>query len=497
MISSRHSLLALVASAVATVVTTAACSDYSDPDPIDGSGGAASTGGAATTGGAASSGGSSNSAGGTSGVGGTDGTSAGGSGAGGASSGGAGTEGSGGQGAGGASSGGANGAGGANSAGGSDGAGGGGGNTPDGPCDVLQAAGHECVAAYSTIRRLLSTYSGPLYQLRVGSSEYNIGGERVTNPAQATMPKNGTSVPYQTTAEVGTLIDVPQTAAGFGDSSIVTTNCPIGTTCTVAKIYDQSGKGNDLTVAKAGRNDGGDYAALDDFETVMNSKAELTVGGNAVHSLYMEARQGYRLTSPGNDVPTGTEAEGMYLLADGTHAGAACCWDFGNVTPDPKAYAEMNTLFLGEAYWGNGSGQPPWFGADFEAGVWMGGSQPSDPGWGGLDNPNPTGNPNMPSMNGVKYALGFLKTNDNAPDYTYALGTANIATDDTVNRAYEGPYPKDHPPGHLGAIVIGVGGDNSNNSWGTFYEGAVYKGYPEDATELAVMQNIKAAGYGQ
>jgi hypothetical protein len=47
-----------------------------------------------------------------------------------------------------------------------------------------------------------------------------------------------------------------------------------------------------------------------------------------------------------------------------------------------------------------------------------------------------------------------------------------------------------------GAIVLGVGGDNSNNSWGTFYEGAVLAGFPSDAAELGVLQNIKAIGYG-
>jgi hypothetical protein len=50
---------------------------------------------------------------------------------------------------------------------------------------------------------------------------------------------------------------------------------------------------------------------------------------------------------------------------------------------------------------------------------------------------------------------------------------------------------------HQGAVVIGVGGDNSNNSWGTFFEGAIVQGYPDAATEDAVFQNVKAAGYGQ
>jgi hypothetical protein len=48
-----------------------------------------------------------------------------------------------------------------------------------------------------------------------------------------------------------------------------------------------------------------------------------------------------------------------------------------------------------------------------------------------------------------------------------------------------------------GGIVLGVGGDNSNNSWGTFFEGAIVAGWPSDDAELAVMQNIQSAGYGQ
>jgi hypothetical protein len=104
-------------------------------------------------------------------------------------------------------------------------------------------------------------------------------------------------------------------------------------------------------------------------------------------------------------------------------------------------------------------------------------------------------------MTGVDFALGFLKTNDDA-DNTYALRMANVSTATSVHTAYRGRYPKlsysnPHGPDNRGAVVIGVGGDNSNNSFGTFYEGAIVAGFPEDATELAVMQNIKAVGYGQ
>jgi hypothetical protein len=276
------------------------------------------------------------------------------------------------------------------------------------------------------------------------------------------------------------------TADGFADAAAQDAVCG-GTTCTISLMYDQSGMGNDLPVAKRGRSDGGEFADDDDFESIADRGA-LTVGGHNVYSLYMEARQGYRQTSPGNGMPLDQEPQGIYMLADGTHYGTACCWDFGNVTPDPTQYHVMNTIFFGVAFWGRGAGNGPWFMADFEAGVWAGGSNPGDPGWGALSEPAPA-NSNNPSM-GVPFALGFLKTGTN-----YALRMANIETASTLTTAYEGPLPK--AMDNQGAVVIGVGGDNSNNSWGTFYEGAVLAGFPSDATELAVMQNIQSAGYGQ
>jgi non-reducing end alpha-L-arabinofuranosidase len=379
----------------------------------------------------------------------------------------------------------------------------------EGPCDIYAAAGQECVAAYSTVRRLLSTYTGPLYQIRVGSSAFNIGGLRVTNP---TVTWNGQgNNPRQTTPEAGELIDIPQTADGFADVTLQQQRCPLGTTCTVSLLYDQSGRENHMPVAKGGQSAGGGFAPLDDFETVMDARAGLTVGGHSVFSLFMQEHQGYRLTTPGDGVPVDQEAQGIYMLADGTRAGGACCWDFGNVTPNPLQFSEMNTLFFGEGYWGDGNGAAPWFGADFEAGVWMGGSAEGQPGWGQLypagDPRNNNGvarppNPNNPSMAGVKFALGFLKTNDDA-DNTYALRMANASTATEVQTAHRGRFPKlsfpngAHGADNQGAVVLGVGGDNSNNSFGTFYEGAVVAGFPDDATELAVMQNIQAARYGQ
>src|SRR5271157_1290008 len=56
------------------------------------------------------------------------------------------------------------------------------------PCDIYATAGTPCVAAYSTTRLLLSTYTGPLYQVRATSNNatkdiYPISGGTVANAA--------------------------------------------------------------------------------------------------------------------------------------------------------------------------------------------------------------------------------------------------------------------------------------------------------------------------
>jgi hypothetical protein len=116
------------------------------------------------------------------------------------------------------------------------------------------------------------------------------------------------------------------------------------------------------------------------------------------------------------------------------------------------------------------------------------GSNPGDPGWGALNESAPP-NENNPSLP-VPFALGFLKTDPQS----WSLRMADVA-DDSVTTAYVGGLPK--AMANEGAIVIGVGGDNSNNSWGTFFEGAVMSGFPSDEAEEAVVQNIKTVGYGQ
>jgi hypothetical protein len=283
----------------------------------------------------------------------------------------------------------------------------------------------------------------------------------------------------------GTTQDIGQ-VGGFADTAAQDAFCGTAT-CTISLLYDQSGNGSHLPFATAGLSNGGTWAAYDCFESSA-TRGMMMIGGRKVYALYMNELEGYRLARVGTNMPLNSAAQGIYMLADGQHYGGACCWDFGNVTTNPKTYATMNTLFFGIAFWGKGAGSGPWMMADFEAGVWSGGSNPGDPGWGSLEDARNRVNPQNPSLR-VPFAFGILKTRSTE----YSLRMADLLTATNITTAYRGALPK--PMENKGAVVLGVGGDNSNNSWGTFYEGAIVAGYPTDEAELAVYNNIKAVGY--
>jgi hypothetical protein len=305
------------------------------------------------------------------------------------------------------------------------------------------------------VRALYSGYTGPLYQVRNGSSSTNTGTG-------------------------GSTQDIGMTADGYADTASVDSFCS-GTTCTVSKLYDQSGNANDLVTGTGGPANNGTRSGDTDYESSITTKGQITAGGHQVYSLYMNEYEGYRtpLNAVGKGMPIGNTPEGIYELADGTHFGGACCWDFGDVSPDPNKYVTMNTIFFGTGYWGSGAGSGPWFMGDFENGVWAGGSGASS-----------ANNPQNPSM-AVPFALGILHT----PVGQYELRMADVQTASDLTTAYDGASPQAW--GNAGGIVLGVGGDNTSNSYGTYYEGAITNGSPSDATDLLVLNNIQAVGYSK
>ena len=151
------------------------------------------------------------------------------------------------------------------------------------------------MAAYSTTRALYAAYNGPLYQVKRASDG--------------------------TTTNIGLL-----SAGGDANAAAQDSFCA-GTTCTITKIYDQSPNHSDLPIP--GRPAG---------------PARADIGANAMALPVMAAATrrtgsgapgtGYR--DDNINVPTGSQPEGVYMVAIGTHVNNECCFDFGNgetITP--------------------------------------------------------------------------------------------------------------------------------------------------------------------
>jgi hypothetical protein len=141
--------------------------------------------------------------------------------------------------------------------------------------------------------------------------------------------------------------------------------------------------------------------------------------------------------------------------------------------------AIMETVYFGNStQWGHGSGNGPWVMADLEWGVFAGGALVNDS--------------NTTII--ADYVTGIVK-GDSTNHYAIRGGDAQSGKLKTM---YSGPRPSGyHPMKKEGAIVLGVGGDNSHTGEGTFFEGAITMGYPSDAVEDSIQANIVAAGYGR
>nr|BFE70607.1 hypothetical protein GCM10020092_039080 [Actinoplanes digitatis] len=118
-------------------------------------------------------------------------------------------------------------------------------------CDIYASGGTPCVAAHSTTRALFGAYGGSLYQVRRWSDG--------------------------ATANIGVL-----SAGGYANAAAQDSFCS-GTYCTIVRIYDQTSRHNDLTIAPGGganptADQGSNAAAL-----------PVTAGGHKVYGVYISA----------------------------------------------------------------------------------------------------------------------------------------------------------------------------------------------------------------
>ena len=310
------------------------------------------------------------------------------------------------------------------------------------PCDIYSAGGTPCVAAHSTTRALYGTYNGSLYQVRRSSDN--------------------------ATLNIGVL-----SAGGYANAAAQDSFCA-GTTCVITIIYDQSGRGNNLTQAPAGGAAGGpDNLAI-------ATAAPTTVNGHKAYGVFVAPGTGYR-NNHTSGIATGDAAEGMYAIFDGTHYNGGCCFDYGNAetSSNDTGNGHMEAIYFGNIkVWGYGAGNGPWVMADLENGLFSGVNQHL--------------NSNDPTVN-YRYLTAMVKGGPNQ----WAIRGGNAASGG-VSTFYSGVRPNvaGYNPMHKeGAIILGIGGDNSKSSAGTFYEGVMTSGYPSDATENSVQANIVANKY--
>jgi hypothetical protein len=314
------------------------------------------------------------------------------------------------------------------------------------PCDIYQSGGTPCVAAHSTTRALYSSYNGPLYQVRRSSDN--------------------------TTRNIGLL-----SAGGYADAAAQDSFCS-GTSCVITVIYDQSGRGNNLTQAPPGGFRGPASGGYDNLANA--TAAPITVGGHKAYGVYVSPGIGYRDNST-NGIATGDDPEGMYAIFDGTHYNGGCCFDYGNAETDSHddGNGTMEAIYFGSSKsWGYGSGNGPWIMADLENGLFSGVNQHY--------------NANDPSISN-RFTTAVVKGGHNQ----WAIRGGN-AQSGGLSTFYSGVRPNVsgyNPMKKQGAIILGIGGDNSISAQGTFYEGVMTSGYPSDATENAVQANITSAGY--
>ena len=312
-----------------------------------------------------------------------------------------------------------------------------------GPCDIYAAGGTPCVAAHSTTRALYAAYSGPLYQLRRSSDN-------------------------------ATLNISPLSAGGVANAAAQDSFCA-GTTCVITEIYDQSGRGNNLTQAPGGGAAGGP-------DNLANATAApTTLNGQKAYGVYVAPGTGYRDDST-SGIATGDNSEGEYAIFDGTHFNGGCCFDYGNAETNNNddGNGTMEAIYFGNIkVWGFGTGNGPWIMADMENGLYSG--------------VNAGFNANDPTI-ADRYTTAMI---NGGPNHWQILG--GNAQSGGVSTFYDGARPNvsGYNPMHKqGAIILGTGGDNSKGSDGTFYEGVMTSGFPSAATGSAVQANIVAAGYG-
>ena len=328
---------------------------------------------------------------------------------------------------------------------------------PEGPCDIYAAGGSPCVAAHSTTRALFAAYNGPLYQIM----------------RQSDGKKLDIGVVQATAADPG----------GYADAAAQDAFCA-NTYCWISTLYDQSGHGNNLTQPPRGGFSG---PALGGFDNVpVADWAPVTIMGHKVYGVFIAPGMGLRLDDA-KGTAVDDQAEGQYWVINGRHFNNGCCFDYGNAETDSRddGNGTMETTYYGNATaWFHGNMPGPWVMTDQENNL--------------VGCVTTNGSKLCPGLPDITWRFVTAVAKGEPHHWTSMGGDSQTGElrvmfdGPRVNRSYD-------PMRKQGAILLGNGGDNSNGSQGTFYEGAMTAAgtFPSDATDQKVQANVVAARYNE
>lgn len=208
------------------------------------------------------------------------------------------------------------------------------------------------------------------------------------------------------------------------------------------------------------------------------------LSGHPVYAAYFERGNGYR-----NDNTSGMakhdDPATTYMVTSGKHYNNGCCFDYGNAETDNHNHGagSMEALYFGNAKGGlnhGGAGKGPWIMADMEMALWGANVVQS----------------NEEPINHT-FVTAMIKCRKGAAPGHWAIKGGD-AQSGKLKVYWDGPRAPGYAPmKKQGAIILGIGGDNSGGAIGTFYEGCIVQGVASDATDDAVQANIVAAGYAE
>jgi non-reducing end alpha-L-arabinofuranosidase len=330
---------------------------------------------------------------------------------------------------------------------------------PEGPCDIYAEGGSPCVVAHSSTRALYASYNGPLYQVMRQSDGKTI--------------------------DIGVVKAREGDPGGYADATAQDAFCA-NTSCWITVLYDQTGNGNHLVQPPRGGFGG---PAMGGFNNLpVADMAPITIMGHKAYGVFIAPGMGMRLDDA-KGTAVDDQAEGQYWVVNGHHFNNGCCYDYGNAETDSRDDGDgtMETTFFGNTTpWYHGEGNGPWVMTDQENNLV------------GCVNPSP-GDKFCPLLPSVPWRFVTAMADGEAHHWRSMGGDAQHGD---LQVMYDGSRVINDrnsydPMRKQGAILLGNGGDNSNGSQGTFYEGAMTAAgtFPTKEVNQKVQSNIVAAGY--